>query len=63
MKIGVDCSGVVKSIKNDYIIFTYKRHNTLLNGINQQRMGFSHISVYDKIVITDADANTVLWNI
>ncbi|MEG2218477.1 MAG: type IX secretion system sortase PorU [Muribaculaceae bacterium] len=63
VKIGVDCSGVVKSIKNDYIIFTYKRHNTLLNGINQQRMGFSHISVYDKIVITDADANTVLWNI
>lgn len=61
--VGIDCNGAIKTLKNDYIVLTYTHHNMLLNGINQTRMGFLNLNLYNKIKIADSDANTVIWNI
>lgn len=48
----------------DYCMITYSQHNTIVNSnTHQLNMGFQKLTANDCILLPDASANTIVWNI
>lgn len=63
LETSITCTGIVKTIKFDYLMLTYKHHNRLSPDVNQLKMGFQYMSKYDKILVSNSNENTIVWNI
>jgi len=63
ISVGINSVGILWS-KLDYILLTYYHDNNMANAAdNQLRMGYSGLSQYDKIAISNASSSTKVWNI
>lgn len=65
LQVKINCPmGAVNTARLDYFIITYKKNNVILEGNdNQAALGFTQLSVNDRIQLPGASASTVVWRV